>query len=169
MPNERRPRKEQKEFEEQVITINRISKTVKGGRRMRFAALVVVGDKKGRVGVGTGKAKEVPEAIRKATEAAKKNMFTVPIVGTTIPHDVTGRYGAGSVFMKPASEGTGVIAGGATRAVLELAGITDILTKNLGSRTKINTVRATVEGLKSLRTLEQVAELRGKKPEEIRG
>lgn len=167
--NDRRQRREPKEFDEQVISINRISKTVKGGRKMRFAALVVVGDRKGHVGVGTGKAKEVPEAIRKATEAARKNMFLVPIVGTTIPHEVTGKYGAGAVFMRPATEGTGVIAGGATRAVLELAGITDILTKNLGSRTKINTVRATVEGLKSLRTLDQVAELRGKKPEEIRG
>ena len=159
----------EKEFEERVVVINRVSKTVKGGRKMRFAALVVVGDRKGRVGVGTGKAKEVPEAIRKASEAAKKNMFTVPIVGTTIPHDVVGTFGAGKVFMRPASEGTGVIAGGTTRAVLELAGITDVLTKNLGSRRKINTVRATVEGLKSLRTLDQVAELRGKKPEEIRG
>ena len=169
MANDRRQRREPKEFDEQVVYINRISKTVKGGRKMRFAALVVVGDRKGRVGVGTGKAKEVPEAIRKASEAAKKNMFTVPIVGTTIPHDVVGTFGAGKVFMRPASEGTGVIAGGTTRAVLELAGITDVLTKNLGSRRKINTVRATVEGLKSLRTLDQVAELRGKKPEEIRG
>lgn len=169
MPNERRPRREQKEFDEQVVSINRISKVVKGGRRMRFAALVVVGDRKGRVGVGTGKAKEVPEAIRKATEAAKKNIITVPVIGTTIPHETVGKFGSGAVFMRPASEGTGVIAGGASRAVLELAGIQDILTKNLGSRTKINTVRATMEGLKSLRTLEQVAELRGKKPEEIRG
>lgn len=169
MPNERRPRREQKEFDEQVVSINRISKTVKGGRRMRFAALVVVGDRKGRVGVGSGKAKEVPEAIRKATEAAKKNIITVPVIGTTIPHETVGKFGSGAVFMRPASEGTGVIAGGASRAVLELAGIQDILTKNLGSRTKINTVRATLEGLKSLRTLEQVAELRGKKPEEIRG
>lgn len=136
---------------------------------MRFAALVVVGDRKGRVGVGTGKAKEVPEAIRKASEAAKKNIIHVPLVGTTIPHEIKGVFGAGKVFMKPASEGTGVIAGGASRAVLELAGITDILTKNLGSRTKINTVRATMEGLKSLRTIEQVAELRGKSVEEIRG
>ncbi|MEY8380992.1 30S ribosomal protein S5 [Ileibacterium valens] len=169
MPNERRPRREQKEFDEQVVSINRIAKTVKGGRRMRFAALVVVGDRKGRVGVGTGKAKEVPEAIRKASEAAKKNIIHVPLVGTTIPHEIKGVFGAGKVFMKPASEGTGVIAGGASRAVLELAGITDILTKNLGSRTKINTVRATMEGLKSLRTIEQVAELRGKSVEEIRG
>ncbi|WP_304769937.1 30S ribosomal protein S5 [Ileibacterium valens] len=169
MPNERRPRREQKEFDEQVVSINRIAKTVKGGRRMRFAALVVVGDRKGRVGVGTGKAKEVPEAIRKAREAAKKNIIHVPLVGTTIPHEIKGVFGAGKVFMKPASEGTGVIAGGASRAVLELAGITDILTKNLGSRTKINTVRATMEGLKSLRTIEQVAELRGKSVEEIRG
>ncbi|WP_304645832.1 30S ribosomal protein S5, partial [uncultured Dubosiella sp.] len=135
----------------------------------RFAALVVVGDRKGRVGIGTGKAKEVPDAIRKAVDNAKKNVFTVPIIGTTIPHEVTGNYGAGSVFMRPASEGTGVIAGGAARAVIELAGISDILTKCLGSRTKINVVRATVEGLKSLRTVEQVAELRGKTPEEIRG
>lgn len=169
MPNERRPRREQKEFDEQVVAINRITKVVKGGRRMRFAALVVVGDHKGRVGVGTGKAKEVPEAIRKASEAAKKNMITVPMVGTTIPHEVVGHYGSGHVFMKPAYEGTGVIAGGASRAVLELAGIKDIMTKNLGSRTKINTVRATVEGLKSLRTIEQVAELRGKTIPEIRG
>ncbi|TGY64912.1 30S ribosomal protein S5 [Dubosiella muris] len=169
MANERKPRRDQKEFEEQVVAINRVTKVVKGGRNFRFAALVVVGDRKGRVGIGTGKAKEVPDAIRKAVDNAKKNVFTVPVIGTTIPHEVTGTYGAGSVFMRPASEGTGVIAGGAARAVLELAGISDILTKCLGSRTKINVVRATVEGLKSLRTVEQVAELRGKTPEEIRG
>lgn len=169
MANERKPRRDQKEFEEQVVAINRVTKVVKGGRNFRFAALVVVGDRKGRVGIGTGKAKEVSDAIRKAVDNAKKNVFTVPVIGTTIPHEVTGTYGAGSVFMRPASEGTGVIAGGAARAVLELAGISDILTKCLGSRTKINVVRATVEGLKSLRTVEQVAELRGKTPEEIRG
>lgn len=169
MANERKPRRDQKEFDEQVVAINRVTKVVKGGRNFRFAALVVVGDHKGRVGVGTGKAKEVPDAIRKAVEDAKKNVFTVPVIGTTIPHETTGTYGAGSVFMRPASEGTGVIAGGATRAVLELAGISDILTKCLGSRTKINVVRATVEALKSLKTVEEVAELRGKKPEEIRG
>ena len=167
--NERKPRRDQKEFEEQVVAINRVTKVVKGGRNFRFSALVVVGDKKGRVGIGTGKAKEVPDAIRKAVDNAKKNVFTVPIIGTTIPHEVTGNYGAGSVFMRPASEGTGVIAGGAARAVLELAGISDILTKCLGSRTKINVVRATVAALKDLKTVEQVAELRGKTPEEIRG
>ena len=168
MANERKPRREQKEFDEQVIAINRVTKVVKGGRNFRFAALVVVGDHKGRVGIGTGKAKEVPDAIRKAAENARKNVFRVPLEGTTIPHDVTGRYGAGAVFMRPAAEGTGISAGGAVRAVLELAGINDILTKCLGSRTKINVVRATVDGLKSLRTIEQVAELRGKKPYEIR-
>ena len=168
MAMERKPRRDQKEFEEQVVAINRVTRVVKGGRRFRFAALVVVGDRKGRVGIGTGKANEVPDAIKKAIEDAKKNVFTVPIVGTTIPHDIVGNYGAGSVFMRPATEGTGVIAGGAARAVLELAGI-NILTKCLGSRTKINVVRATVDALQNLRTLDEVAALRGKKPEEIRG
>ena len=169
MAMDRKPKRDQKEFEEQVISINRVTKVVKGGRRFRFAALVVVGDRKGRVGIGTGKANEVPDAIKKAVEDAKKNIFTVPVIGTTIPHEITGRYGAGSVYMRPAIGGTGVIAGGATRAILELAGISDILTKCLGSRTKINVVRATVDALQNLRTVESVAALRGKKPEEIRG
>lgn len=169
MAMDRKPKSDQKEFEEQVISINRVTKVVKGGRRFRFAALVVVGDRKGRVGIGTGKANEVPDAIKKAVEDAKKNIFTVPVIGTTIPHEITGRYGAGSVYMRPAIEGTGVITGGATRAILELAGISDILTKCLGSRTKINVVRATVDALQNLRTVESVAALRGKKPEEIRG
>lgn len=169
MAMDRKPKRDQKEFEEQVISINRVTKVVKGGRRFRFAALVVVGDRKGRVGIGTGKANEVPDAIKKAVEDAKKNIFTVPVIGTTIPHEITGRYGAGSVYMRPAIKGTGVIAGGATRAILELAGISDILTKCLGSRTKINVVRATVDALQNLRTVESVAALRGKKPEEIRG
>ena len=169
MAMDRKPKRDQKEFEEQVISINRVTKVVKGGRRFRFAALVVVGDRKGRVGIGTGKANEVPDAIKKAVEDAKKNIFTVPVIGTTIPHEITGRYGAGSVYMRPAIEGTGVIAGGATLAILELAGISDILTKCLGSRTKINVVRATVDALQNLRTVESVAALRGKKPEEIRG
>ena len=157
------------ELKDRLVAINRVTKVDKGGRRFRFAALVVVGDRKGRVGIGTGKANEVPDAIKKAVEDAKKNIFTVPVIGTTIPHEITGRYGAGSVYMRPAIEGTGVIAGGATRAILELAGISDILTKCLGSRTKINVVRATVDALQNLRTVESVAALRGKKPEEIRG
>ena len=171
-PMERRPRRveREKEFEERVVVINRVSKTVKGGRRMRFSALVVVGDKKGRVGFGTGKANEVPDAIKKALEDAKKNVFRVPLVnnGSTIPHEVTGVYGAGEVFLRPATECTGVIAGGPVRAVLELAGITDVLSKCIGSRTPINAVRATITALKSLKTVNGVAKLREKKVEEIR-
>ena len=169
MAMERKPRRDQKEFEEQVVAINRVTKVVKGGRRFRFAALVVVGDRKGRVGIGTGKANEVPDAIKKAIEDAKKNVFTVPIVGTTIPHDIVGNYGAGSVFMRPATEGTGVIAGGPARSVVELAGINNIRTKSLGTNNKQNVVLATIEGLAALKTPEEVATLRGKSVEEILG
>jgi len=149
------------QFEERVVAINRVTKVVKGGRRFRFAALVVIGNKQGQVGFGTGKAAEVPDAIKKAVEQAKTNMINVPIVGSTIPHEITGHYGAGKVFLKPAAEGTGIIAGGAVRAVFELAGVNDILSKSLGSSTPINMVRATFKGLQELRTAEKVAALRG--------
>ena len=156
------------DLKEVNVAVNRVSKTVKGGRIMRFTALMVVGDGQGHVGYGLGKASEVPEAMRKATEDAKKNMISVSLVGDTIPHEVTGVFGAGKVLLKPASEGTGVIAGGAVRAVLECAGIKNIRTKCLRSNNVTNVVKATFEGLKSLRTAEEVAALRGLTVEELK-
>ncbi len=161
--------REPSEFVEKLVSLNRVSKTVKGGRVMKFAALMVVGDEKGRVGFGTGKAAEVPEAIRKGIEDAKKNMITVSLSNTTIPHEVTGEFGAGRVLMKPAAAGTGVIAGGPVRAVMEAVGIKDIRTKCLRSNNPQNVVSATFEGLKALRTPEEVARVRGKSVEELLG
>ena len=162
-------KREPKEFEDVVVSINRVSKTVKGGRRMRFAALVVVGDKKGRVGFGMGKAAEVPDAIRKATEAAQKNVFRVNLVDNfrTVPHQVKGKHLSSTVFLAPAAPGTGVIAGGAVRSILELAGVSDVLSKVIGSRTSVNVVYATLEALKGLRTVNEVAKLRDKKVAEV--
>lgn len=157
------------EMQEKVVSLNRVSKTVKGGRIMKFSALIVVGDGNGHVGVGLGKAAEVPEAIRKGIEDAKKNIVTISLNGSTIPHDVIGKFGASMVIMKPAAEGTGVIAGGAVRAVVEMAGIKDIRTKALRSRNQRNVVNATINGLASLKDAAEVAALRGKTVAEIKG
>ena len=157
------------EFKEKMVAINRVSKTTKGGRNMRFSVLMVVGDENGRVGCGTAKAIEIPEAARKSTESAKKHMITVLMAGTTIPHEVVGVFGTAKVKMLPAPEGTGVIAGGPVRAVLEACGIKNIVTKSIGSNNKINMVRATLQGLSQLRSAEQVAKLRGKTVEELLG
>ena len=166
----RRPQRRQAEDDgliKKLIEINRVSKTVKGGKNARFAALVIVGDGKGKVGVGTGKAKEVPEAIDKATLRAKKNMISIPVVDNTIPHQIIGKFGRGAVLMMPASEGTGVIAGGPVRAVMEAVGIKNIRTKSHGTQNPGNCAKATVAGLSELKTAEQVAALRGKTVEEI--
>ena len=165
----RRERREEKEFQEKMVSINRVAKVTKGGTTFRFAVLMVIGDGKGRVGCGIGKATEIPEAARKATEDAKKHLIKVSLKGTSIPHGTVGRFGTGEVVLMPAPEGTGVIAGGPARAVLELCGIKDIRTKSYGSNNPINMVKATIEGLASLRTAEEVAKMRGKTVEELLG
>ncbi|MGX4644713.1 MULTISPECIES: 30S ribosomal protein S5 [Holzapfeliella] len=157
------------ELEDRLVSINRVTKVVKGGRRLRFAAIVIVGDKAGHVGFGTGKAQEVPEAIRKAVEAAKKSLIEVPMVGTTIPHEIVGQFGAGDILLKPAEEGSGVAAGGPVRAVLELAGVADVTSKSRGSNTPINVIRATLNGLDNLKTKESVSALRGVNADTLQG
>lgn len=157
------------DLKEKLVTVNRVTKVVKGGRNFRFSVLVVIGDENGHVGWGIGKATEIPEAIRKAVEDAKRNLIKIPIVGTTIPHETIGIFGKGRVLLLPAPEGTGVIAGGPVRAVLEMSGVKDIRTKSIGSNNPANCVKATIEGLKSLRTAEEVARTRGKSVEEILG
>lgn len=166
---EERQQQQKDELKRKLVAVNRVTKVVKGGRNMRFSAVVVVGDENGSVGIGTGKASEVPEAIEKAVAHAKKNMVKIALSGTTIPHEAKGVYGKGYVTMMPAPEGTGVIAGGSVRAVVELAGIKDITTKSYGSSNPINCVKATMEGLKSLRSPEKIAALRGKSVDEILG
>lgn len=173
MPNDKKKdfrKREPKEFDSVVVSINRVSKTVKGGRRMRFAALVVVGDHKGRIGFGMGKAAEVPDAIKKAEECATKNVFNVKLVdGTrTVPHTIKVTHGSSTVFLAPAAPGTGVIAGGAVRNILELAGVADVLSKVIGSRTSVNVVYATLKALQDMRTVDEIAKLRDKKVAEIR-
>ncbi len=165
---ERNKNENETELNEKVVAINRVAKVVKGGRTFRFSAVVVVGDGKGHVGVGNGKAAEVPDAIKKAIEEAKKNLIEVPIVGTTVPHEYIGKFGSASVVIKPAVEGTGLITGGSVRSVLELAGYRDVKTKVLGSNNPRNVVYATIKGLQSMETIEQVAKKRGKKIEDIR-
>jgi len=165
----RAPYGDRSDVNERVVSLNRVAKVVKGGRKFSFSALIVVGDQNGRVGAGMGKAREVPEAIRKGVEIAKRNMITVPMVGTTIPHEVHYKWGAAKILMKPAAPGTGVISGGAMRAVIELSGIKDILTKSTGTNNPINTVRATLNALQTMRTAQEIADLRGKTVEDIVG
>ncbi len=167
MRNDRKFEKEVSEYKERLVYINRVAKVVKGGKNFRFTALMVVGNENGKVGVGLGKAVEIPEAVRKGVEDAKRHMIEIPVVGTSIPHEVEGKFGKGHVRMLPAEEGTGVIAGGPVRAVLEMAGIKDIRTKSYGSNNPSNCVKATLDGLSQLRTVEQIAALRGKTVEEI--
>ncbi len=167
MAKRNRNEKAVSEFQEKVVAVNRVAKTVKGGRIFKFAALVVVGNGKGKVGMGIGKAGEVPEAVRKGIEKAKKNVKKIALKGTTIPHDIVGEFGAGRVLLKPAPKGTGLIAGGPVRAVVELLGVKDIRTKSIRSNNSINVVRATMEGLTKLRNLEEIAVIRGKTPQQI--